>query len=114
MTEAQKVEEAKDSPDEGRLLTDEEIVKELKNSPHIKEYEGDFWACVAEGHKVIAKAQLAKDMEWEVKTASIKEAECQVRVEQLFSKISEHIDLTGNWWKNLKKLEGVRDEDSGD
>jgi len=42
------------------------------------------------------------------------EVECQARVDKLFTQIAEHIDLTGSWWENLKKREGVSDEDSGD
>jgi hypothetical protein len=45
---------------EQELLTDEEIIKALDDAPHIKENEGKFWECVAQGHKVIAQAQIAK------------------------------------------------------
>ena len=62
--------------DEGRLLKDKEMVRafeEAKLSPFANAYQE---RCV------IARAQLAKDLEWEAKTAFIKDLECQKKLNE--------------------------------
>ena len=76
--EKQKRSEANPKPDESRLLTDDEVKTELEKYAVEEVYfDPETTKCIVKmtGNiiAIIRKAQLTKDMEWEAKTASIKE-----------------------------------------
>jgi len=119
-----KADEVKPKPDESRLLTDDDFIQLFTEEQRTQGVPDkyNFPEAIAGNacyHRVLAKAQDAK-------TASIKDAECQRRVERIFEEIEEHdfsYDRYGNplmnldfrtsdgrqyvapWWQALKKRE---------
>ena len=112
--------EANMEKENSRLLTPEQRRAINDNMPSDAKY-GDVFEAIAE-------AQLAKDIEWEAKTASILKVKCQARVERLRGKMESIITLAtssliyceGKYghdnmarlnvevsWQALKKEEGI-------
>ena len=82
--------------DEDRLLTDEEIVAVEERVRDTMD-EDKKWGMshtakdqIAASIRGISEAQLAKDMKWEDRTASIKDAECQERIKRIYEEIEKH------------------------
>ncbi len=96
--------EPETKPDTSRLLTDEELLDTgyptLEKKTR-KERVGLWSLGVMER---IAQAQLAKDLEWEAKTASILKAQEQARLERIKKEIEESYCDIGSaldWWQEF-------------
>lgn len=105
-------------PDESRLLTNKEVENLAdkfveKNSANQLRLDRGDWKIII---PTMLKAQHVKDMKWEAKPVSIKDAECQARVQRIFKEIEEQnpvdeilggVILTPNQWQALKKQEHI-------
>ncbi len=100
--------ELKSKLGESGLLTKEEIFAVTYGyEPTVEQIEGGLSSYFSPVSEKIAKEQ-------DVKTAAIKDAEYQTRVEKLFEEIDDHFKLVGyrseeeyNWWQSLKNKRGL-------
>ena len=89
--------------DESRLLTDEE--RDVLAEKWHQEISGDVSRKLGNTYvQTLLKAQLAKDMEWEAKIASIKDAECHQRVERIKKELEDKIILATHYWQAMGKV----------
>lgn len=90
-------------PDENRLLTDEEIKEIEKVPPEDYGAPPNWWL---RANKRVAKAQDAK-------TTSIKDAECQKRVERIFEEIDNINAYIGSYEATINSKRAISLRGSG-